>query len=59
MRALRNTVLYLFLGAWLAAVTLPLLWVLVNAFRGAREFAENPFGLPWLLTAAPYPDTEP
>ena len=50
---------YVFLLVWLAAVTLPLLWVLINSFRGAREFAENPFGLPWVLTGSPYPDVDP
>lgn len=40
---------YLFLGFWFAAVSLPLVWVLLSALRSSAEFSANPFGLPWAL----------
>ncbi len=50
---LAYTAIYAFLGVWLFIVAAPLAWVLVSALRSAREFIDNPFGLPWLLTGAP------
>lgn len=44
---------YAVLLAWLAAVTLPIVWVCANSLRSSREIVENPFGIPWLLTGAP------
>lgn len=35
-----------FLVLWAAMVMLPVLWVLVNAFRGSTEIQLQPFGLP-------------
>ncbi len=51
MQRLRLFPVYLVLGVWFVFVTVPLGWVLINALRSSREFAENPFGLPWLLSA--------
>ncbi len=45
--------IYVLLCCWLAAVALPLLWVFLSSARTSREFVQNPFGLPWLLTGAP------
>lgn len=53
LRGIKYTLLYLILGAWLAAVVLPLAWVVLNAFRSSREIFTSPFGLPWLITGVP------
>jgi ABC-type glycerol-3-phosphate transport system permease component len=55
----QSIAMHTLLAAWLVAVTLPLLWVGVNALRSSREFVENPFGLPWLLTGAPADAPDP
>ncbi|PCJ61193.1 MAG: sugar ABC transporter permease [Candidatus Hydrogenedentota bacterium] len=52
----QKIVTYTVLLLWLAAVVLPLLWIGVNSLRSSREFAENPFGVPWLITGSPYAD---
>ena len=51
---LKSLLLYVVLLAWLLAVVLPLLWVLGSSLRSSREFVEDPFGLPWLITGSPY-----
>ena len=44
---------YGLLITWLLAVALPLAWVFMNSLRTSREFTENPFGIPWLITGIP------
>ncbi len=53
---IKNVLLYTVLLIWLAAVVAPLLWVVASSFRSSREFVEDPFGLPWLITGSPYAD---
>lgn len=49
---------YIVMTLWLAAVTLPMGWVLLNSVRSSQEIFENPFGAPWLITGSPYADIE-
>ncbi len=44
---------YAVLFLWLAAVVVPTLWVVVNAFRSSQEFVTNPFGMPWVIAGTP------
>ncbi|MCC6490270.1 MAG: carbohydrate ABC transporter permease [Candidatus Hydrogenedentes bacterium] len=51
---LKNAILYFVLLVWLLAVVMPLLWVFASSLRSSREFVEDPFGMPWLITGSPY-----
>jgi ABC-type glycerol-3-phosphate transport system permease component len=51
---LKRLLLYALLTIWLLAVVMPLLWVFASSFRSSREFVEDPFGIPWLITGSPY-----
>ena len=53
MHRLRTIVVYTVLIGWLLAVVLPMVWVLVNSLRSSKEFVQNPFGVPWLITGVP------
>jgi ABC-type glycerol-3-phosphate transport system permease component len=44
---------YAILGLWLVIVVMPLVWVFANSVRSSREFVENPFGIPWVVSGAP------
>lgn len=50
---IKKYLVYGLLCTWLLAVVLPLAWVFLNSFRTSREFTENPFGIPWILTGIP------
>lgn len=52
-RIAKSAAVYGLLGGWLAVVVLPLVWVVLNAFRSSQEIFSNPFGMPWLLTGVP------
>jgi len=54
--ALKSLLLYTLLFVWLLAVVMPLLWVVASSFRSSKEFVEDPFGIPWLVTGSPYAD---
>jgi N-acetylglucosamine transport system permease protein len=41
---------------WLAAVVVPIAWVLGNSIRSSQEIYENSFGVPWLVSGSPYAD---
>ncbi len=57
MRGLvKSLCLYGILVVWLLAVVMPLIWVLASSFRSSKEFVEDPFGIPWLITGSPYSD---
>mgnify|MGYP006278768249 CR=1 FL=1 len=49
----KKAAIYLVLCIWLAAVVLPMAWVLLSSLRTSREFVRNPFGIPWLIAGAP------
>ena len=51
---LKSALLYSVLLVWLLAVVMPLLWVFASSLRSSREFVEDPFGIPWLITGSPY-----
>lgn len=51
---LKRLLVYSVLLSWLAAVVLPLVWVVLNSLRNSREFVTNPFGIPWLFTGSPH-----
>lgn len=53
MDKVRTILAYTVLIGWLLAVVLPMVWVLVNSLRSSKEFVQNPFGIPWLLTGEP------
>ncbi|MCC6698929.1 MAG: carbohydrate ABC transporter permease [Candidatus Hydrogenedentes bacterium] len=53
---LKSAILYAVLLVWLLAVVMPLLWVFAGSLRSSREFVEDPFGIPWLITGSPYAD---
>ncbi len=54
--ALGRIALYFILVVWLLAVVMPLLWVVASSARSSKEFVEDPFGIPWLVTGSPYAD---
>lgn len=53
MDKVRTILAYTVLIGWLLAVVLPMVWVLVNSLRSSKEFVQNPFGMPWLVTGVP------
>jgi N-acetylglucosamine transport system permease protein len=53
MDKLRTIAVYTVLIGWLCAVVLPMGWVLVNSLRSSKEFVQNPFGVPWLVSGVP------
>jgi len=53
MDKLRTIAVYTVLIAWMLAVVLPMGWVVVNSLRSSKEFVQNPFGMPWLVTGVP------
>lgn len=53
MDKVRTLLAYTVLIGWLLAVVLPMVWVLVNSLRSSKEFVQNPFGMPWLMTGVP------
>lgn len=53
MDKVRTILAYTLLIGWLLAVVLPMVWVLVNSLRSSKEFVQNPFGMPWLVTGVP------
>ena len=53
MDRLRSILVYTILIGWLLAVVLPMGWVLVNSLRSSKEFVQNPFGIPWIVTGTP------
>lgn len=54
--AIKSIVTYTILVVWLAAVVMPLVWVITNSLRSSQEIFRNPFGAPWLITGSPYVD---
>jgi N-acetylglucosamine transport system permease protein len=53
MERLRKYLVYTILIGWLCAVALPMGWVLLNSLRSSKEFVQNPFGMPWIVTGTP------
>ncbi len=53
MQRIQTIAVYAILIGWLCAVAVPMGWVLVNSLRSSKEFVQNPFGVPWLVTGIP------
>lgn len=53
MQRIKTIAVYAILIGWLFAVAAPMGWVLVNSLRSSKEFVQNPFGLPWILSGIP------
>lgn len=53
MLRIRTITVYVILIGWLCAVAIPMGWVLVNSLRSSKEFVQNPFGAPWLISGVP------
>jgi len=53
MQRIQTIAVYAILIGWLCAVAVPMGWVLVNSLRSSKEFVQNPFGVPWLVTGVP------
>ena len=53
MQRIQTIAVYAILIGWLCAVAAPMGWVLVNSLRSSKEFVQNPFGVPWLLSSIP------
>ena len=50
---LLRVAMYATLLCWLAAVVLPMIWVVTNSARSSQEIFSNPFGKPWVLFGVP------
>ncbi len=53
MQRIQTIAVYAILIGWLCAVAVPMGWVLVNSLRSSKEFVQNPFGMPWILSGIP------